>query len=101
MFQAVGADNFNHVLNDPVLFNWVTDQIQKDREEKVEFVSSIMKSIQPWLNLELYHEIEKRKQEEEKKILSLAKTDDVSKVETVNAFDSFMNKLGITPDTNK
>lgn len=49
----------------------------------------------------MYSFIQKKKQEEESKILSIAKTDSLSKVETVNAFDEFMKKLGINPNTTE
>lgn len=58
-------------------------------------------ALKPWMNFEMYSFIQKKKQEEESKILSIAKTDSLSKVETVNAFDEFMKKLGINPNTTE
>lgn len=58
-------------------------------------------ALKPWMNFEMYSFIQKKKQEEESKILSIAKTDSLSKVETVNAFDEFMKKLGINPNATE
>lgn len=82
-------------MKEPVLFNWATEQIRKDKEERVEFVDSILKLLYPWLNPSLYLDCKKKEQKEKNKILSLAKTDDIKKVETINSFDVFMKNMGI------
>lgn len=95
VFKAVGPEAFGQVLKEPVLFNWATEQIRKDKEEHMEFVDSVLKLLYPWINPELYLTIKKKEQKEQNKILSIAKTDDISKVETVNSFDVFMKNMGI------
>lgn len=95
IYKAVGPEAFGQVLKEPVLFNWVTEQINKDTDERMELINSILKALHPWLNPELYSIIEKKEQKEKEKVLSIAKTDDINKVETVNAFDLFMKNLGI------
>jgi hypothetical protein len=58
----------------------------------------VFEAVQPWLNTELYAEIEKKKSQEKDKLLSIAKVDDVSKVQTENAFNTFMKNLGISDE---
>lgn len=89
------------MLKDPVLFSWVTEQINKDREENASLIRTVFEAVKPWLNIELYKVLEEKKQKEENKILQLSGTDSLSKVETTNAFDTFMKNLGINPNELK
>lgn len=89
------------MLKDPVLFSWVTEQINKDREESASLIRTVFEAVKPWLNIELYKVLEEKKQKEENKILQLSGTDSLSKVETTNAFDTFMKNLGINPNELK
>lgn len=83
------------MLKDPVLYSWVTEQINKDWDEKADTIRVVLDELRPWLNYELFQAIEKQKKKEEQKILTLAKTSDINKVETVNTFDVFMKSLGV------
>lgn len=89
------------MLKDPVLFSWVTEQINKDREESASLIRTVFEAVKPWLNIGLYKVLEEKKQKEENKILQLSGTDSLSKVETTNAFDTFMKNLGINPNELK
>lgn len=68
---------FEQVLKEPILFSWVTEQIKKDREELTAYIKNIFEAVQPWLNADLYTEIEKRKQRDREKLLRIAKVDSV------------------------
>lgn len=94
VLRAVGSEYFSEVLGEPVLLNWVTDQINNDEIDRNKLVTSIFDAAKPWLNLELYQEVEKKKQQETNKIEKLAGTS-AENVETVNAYDQFMKNLGI------
>ena len=89
------------MLKDPVLFSWVTEQINKDREGSASLIRTVFEAVKPWLNFDLYKVLEEKKQKEENKILQLSGTDSLSKVETTNAFDTFMKNLGINPNELK
>lgn len=89
---------FDQVLKEPILFNWVTEQIKKDREERAAYIQQIFEAVQPWLDFDMYKEIEKRKERDKEKLLSIAKVDSVDKVQTENAFDIFMKNLGINKE---
>lgn len=95
VYKNVGPDRFGEVLKEPVLFDWVTEQITKDREEKFSLIRNIIEELQPWLNPELYSAIKKSQQKRESKVRSIAKVNDIKQVEEVNAFDNFMQNLGI------
>lgn len=85
-------------MRDPILLDWVTEQIKKDREELTAYITSIFEAVQPWLNINMYSEIEQKKAQEKNKILGIAKVDNIEKVKTENAFDTFMKNLGINSE---
>lgn len=86
------------ILKEPELFSWATEQIRKDKEEKVDFFRDAFEILKPWLDIDLYSAIKKKEKKDEEKLLTIAKVDNKDKVETVNAYDMFMKNLGIKPD---
>lgn len=82
-------------LKNPVMLSWATEQIEKDREEKIKDISEIITALKPWLNIELYSFLEKKRKKEEEKVMKIAKVNSAKDVEVVNMFDVVMKNAGI------
>ena len=82
-------------LKNPVMLSWATEQIEKDREEKIKDISEIITALKPWLNIELYSFLEKKRKKEEEKVMKIAKVNSSKDVEVVNMFDVVMKNAGI------
>lgn len=82
-------------LKNPVMLSWATEQIEKDREEKIKDISEILTALKPWLNIELYSFLEKKRKKEEEKVMKIAKVNSAKDVEVVNMFDVVMKNAGI------
>ena len=82
-------------LKNPVMLSWATEQIEKDREEKIKDISEIITALKPWLNIELYSFLEKKRKKEEEKVMKIAKVNSAKDVEIVNMFDVVMKNAGI------
>ena len=77
------------------MLSWATEQIEKDREEKIKDISEIITALKPWLNIELYSFLEKKRKKEEEKVMKIAKVNSAKDVEVVNMFDVVMKNAGI------
>ena len=93
--KNVSHDLFLQIIKEPELFAWATEQIIKDREEQQALIKNIFEALQPWLNPEMYNALEKKKQQQENKLLRITGAKSTKDVEQINAFDSFMKNLGI------
>lgn len=82
-------------LKNPVMLSWATEQIEKDREEKIKDISEIITALKPWLNIELYSFLEKKRKKEEEKVMKIAKVNSAKDVEVVNMFDVVMKNARI------
>ena len=82
-------------LKNPVMLSWATEQIEKDREEKIKDISEIITALKPWLNIELYSFLEKKRKKEEEKVMKIAKVNSAKDVEVVNMSDVVMKNAGI------
>ena len=101
ILQAVGGyNNFLAVLNEPILLNWATEQIEADEKDKFELIKHIFEALKPWLSPELFQAEQKHINAEKSKKSMLASLLHTStdKVTYVNNFEKKLAKYGISKE---
>lgn len=94
VYKQVGSKVFSELLKNPIAFSWVSNQIDKDRKEHIDLITHIFDALKPWLNLDLYKDIQKKEKAAENKIQKIAKTD-AQNVEVTNLYNVMMKNAGL------